>query len=191
MRFVGTRVGPQRIVLLMGLVCACAFLLLISTRATAQMNAGTILGMINDPTGAAGADAQITVTNVGTSISQRTITDPTGNYVVPYLIPGVYEVSAEKEGFKKIIRAGITIQVDQKARVDLTLQLGAVTDRIEVTGEATLVKAESSEQAQVVNSQQMVGLPLNVRNFAQFVSLNTGSVPNQLHTGRQHRLRIG
>src|SRR5437773_10653345 len=167
------------IVSLAGFACMCALVIhLVSANAAAQMNAGTILGAVTDPTGAAIADAQVTVTNVGTTISKKTTTDATGNYVVPYLIPGIYEVSAEKEGFKKITRSGITIQVDQKARVDLGLQLGAVTDRIEVTGEATLVKAESSEQAQVVNSQQMVGLPLNVRNFAQFVSLNTGSVPN-------------
>ena len=185
MAFAGTReMGKtrsycRRVVLLAGLSCLCALLLhFVSPNAAAQMNAGTILGTVTDPTGAAIADAQVTVTNAGTSISQRTTTDSTGNYVVPYLIPGIYEVTAEKEGFKKITRAGITIQVDQKARVDLGLQLGSVTDRIEVTGEATLVKAESSEQAQVVNSQQMVGLPLNVRNFAQFVSLNTGSVPN-------------
>jgi len=185
MRFTCTARGSesvgcsQRIVLPAGLVCVCGFLLhLISPNAAAQMNAGTILGTITDPTGAAIADAQVTVTNVGTSISQKTTTDATGNYVVPYLIPGVYEVTGEKEGFQNINLSSITIQVDQKAGVDLGLQLGAVTDRIEVTGEATLVKAESSEQAQVVNSQQMVGLPLNVRNFAQFVSLNTGSVPN-------------
>ena len=172
-------VRPQCIVLLAGLACMDLLLLnLISPRATAQMNAGTILGTIADPTGAAVANAQVTVTNVSTSISQRTTTDAMGNYVVPYLIPGLYDVSAEREGFKKITRTGITLQVDQKARVDLGLQLGAVTERVEVTGETTLVKADSSEQAQVVNSREIVGLPLNVRNFAQFVSLNTGSVPN-------------
>src|SRR6476660_2768294 len=131
----------RRIVPLAGLACLCGLLLhFVSSNAAAQMNAGTILGTVTDPTGAAIADAQVTVTNAGTSISQRTTTDSTGNYLVPYLIPGIYEVTAEKEGFKKITRAGITIQVDQKARVDLGLQLGSVTDRIEVTGEATLVK---------------------------------------------------
>src|SRR6266480_7134176 len=111
-----TRSCCRRVVLLAGLSCLCALLLhFVSPNAAAQMNAGTILGTVTDPTGAAIADAQVTVTNVGTAISQKTTTDATGNYVVPYLIPGIYEVSAEKEGFKKITRAGITIQVDQKA----------------------------------------------------------------------------
>jgi hypothetical protein len=161
------------------LTCLGALLLVaIPSNAPAQMNTGTVLGSVTDPTGAAVADAEVTVTDVSTSISKKTTTDSAGNYVVPYLVSGFYEISAQKEGFKKTTRTGITIQVDQKARVDLPLQLGAVTDRIEVTGEATLVKTESSEQGQVINSQQMVGLPLNVRDFAQFVSLNTGSVPN-------------
>src|ERR1700681_4842108 len=83
----------QRIVLLANFACVCALLLhLVSPNAAAQMNAGTILGAITDPTGAAIVDAQVTVTNTGTSISQRTTTDTTGSYVVPYLIPGIYEV---------------------------------------------------------------------------------------------------
>src|ERR1700730_15509931 len=99
----------RRVVLLAGLACLCALLLhFVSPNAAAQMNAGTILGTINDPTGAAIADTQVTVTNVATSISRKTTADATGNYVVPYLIPGVYEVTAEKEGFKKTTRAGIT-----------------------------------------------------------------------------------
>src|SRR5438445_2461645 len=117
MRFTRTAIGSESVgrsqgtVLLAGLACVCTLLLhLVSPNADAQMNAGTILGTITDPTGAAIADARVTVTNVGTSISQKATTDATGNYVVPYLIPGVYEVAAEKEGFKKITRAGITIQ---------------------------------------------------------------------------------
>jgi len=86
--FIGTRgMGKsyrRRIVSLAGFACVCALLLhLVSANAAAQMNAGTILGTITDPTGAAIADAQVTVTNVGTSISQKTTTDATGNYVVP------------------------------------------------------------------------------------------------------------
>jgi hypothetical protein len=143
----------------------------------AQMNTGVILGAITDPSGAAIPGAAVTITNEGTQISQKAVTDSAGNYQVPYLIPGMYQVTVEKEGFKMITRTGITLEVDQKARVDMAMQVGAVTQSVEVTGGAPLVKTESAEQGQVINSQQMVSLPLEVRNFAQFVALNTGSVP--------------
>jgi hypothetical protein len=146
-------------------------------RVFAQMNTGTILGVISDPTGAAIPGASVTITNEGTQIAQKTVTDTSGNYTVPDLIPGVYSVTAEKEGFNRLTRSGITLEVDQKARVDVALQIGSVTQSVEVTGEAPLVQTESATQGQVVNSNQIVGLPLNVRNFAQLVAINVGSVP--------------
>lgn len=168
----------ERIAKLAALACM-GILMLASVPApvVAQMNTGVILGAVTDPSGAAIPGAAVTITNEGTQISQGAVTDSTGNYVVPYLIPGMYKVTAEKEGFKTITRTGITLEVDQKARVDLAMQVGAVTQSVEVTGGAPLVKTESAEQGQVINSRQMVSLPLDVRNFAQFVALNTGSVP--------------
>ncbi len=167
-----------RIATLATLVCVGILMLAsIPAPVVAQMNTGVIQGAITDPSGAAIPGAAVTITNEGTQISQKAVTDSTGNYVVPYLIPGVYQVTAEKEGFKKITQIGITLEVDQKARVDLAMQIGAVTQSVEVTGGAPLVKTESAEQGQVINSTELVGLPLNVRNFAQFVALNTGSVP--------------
>jgi len=147
-------------------------------RVFGQMTTGTILGTVNDPTGAGVPGAKVTITNLSTQISVAVQADAGGSYVVPTLIPGTYEVTVEKEGFKRTTQTGITLQVDQKARVDLTLQLGAVTQTVQVSAEAALVKTESSEQGQVITAQQVVGLPLNVRNFAQLVSLNTGAVPN-------------
>jgi hypothetical protein len=144
----------------------------------AQMTTGTILGRIVDPSGAAVPGAQVTITNVGTTIAKTFVTDEDGNYIVSYLLPGSYEVTAEKVGFKKSTQTGITLQVDQKARVDLTLQIGEVSESVNVEAEVPLVKTESSESAQVITSKQIVDMPLNVRNFAQLVSLNTGAVPN-------------
>ena len=127
----------------------------------AQMTTGTILGRITDPSGAAVPDAQVAITNVGTKIVKTFVTDENGNYIVSYLLPGSYEVTAEKAGFKKSTQTGITLQVDQKARVDLTLQIGEVSESVSVMAEAPLVKTESSESAQVINSKQIVDMPLN------------------------------
>jgi hypothetical protein len=148
------------------------------SRVFAQMNAGTILGTVVDASGGAVPGAKITITNTGTQISKTLQTDSTGSYSVPTLIPGNYEVAAEKAGFQTSLRSGIVLQIDQKARVDLTLQVGAVTQTVEVTGQAPLVQTSSSEQSEVITSQQMTNLPMNVRNFSQLVALNTGAVPN-------------
>ena len=158
-------------------------LILLSTPSFAQMTTGTILGKVIDPSGAAVPSAQVTITNLGTKTAKTFETDENGNYIVSYLLPGSYEVTAEKVGFKKSTQTGITLQVDQKARVDLALQLGEVSESVSVMAEAPLVKTESSESAQVINSKQIVDMPLNVRNFAQLVSLNTGSVPNPAGLG--------
>ncbi len=174
------KLSPRKeTVLLLGVACLGALVLTIIPRpAAAQMTTGTILGTVSDPSGAAIPGARVIITNSQTKISTSFETDAAGNYVVPYLIPGVYEVSVEKQGFRRVTRTGITLEVDQKARVDLTLALGSVTETVTVTSEAPLLKTDSSEQAQVINLQQIVGMPLNVRNFAQLVSLNTGAVPN-------------
>src|SRR5262249_41654372 len=125
----------------------------------AQMTTGTILGRIADPSGAAVPGAQVTITNLGTTIAKTFVTDENGNYIVSYLLPGSYEVTAEKAGFKKSTQTGITLQVDQKARVDLSLQIGEVSESVNVEAEAPLVKTESSESAQVINSKQIVDMP--------------------------------
>ncbi|PYV85758.1 MAG: hypothetical protein DMG05_22070, partial [Acidobacteria bacterium] len=155
----------------------CAVFLL-PADSLAQMTTGTILGKVTDPSGAAVPGAQVTITNLGTRIVKTFATDENGNYLVSYLLPGSYEVTAEKAGFKKSTQTGITLQVDQKARVDLALELGEMSESVSVMAEAALVKTERSESAQVINSKQIVDMPLNVRNFAQLVNLNTGSVPN-------------
>ena len=148
------------------------------SRVFAQMNTGTILGTVVDPSGAAVPGAKITITNTGTQITQTLVTDNSGSFYVPTLIPGDYDVTAEKEGFQKVIRSGITLQIDQKARVDMTLQVGAVTQTVEVNAQAPLVQTASSEHSEVITSDQIVSLPMNDRNFSQLVALNTGAVPD-------------
>jgi len=144
----------------------------------AQMTTGTILGAVTDSSGAAIPSAKVTITNVGTGISKNFETDSSGNYIVSYLMPGPYAVSAERQGFKTTTKTGIVLQVDQKARVDLTLQVGSVTQSVTVSTQAPLLKTASSEQGQVITGNTIVNMPLNLRDFGLLVSLNTGSVPN-------------
>lgn len=152
-------------------------MLLTVVPAFSQMTTGTILGTVVDTSGAAIPGAKVTVTNSGTGISKTFVTKDDGSYIIPYLIPGTYSITAEKQGFTTVIKTGIVLQVDQKARVDLPLQVGSVKQTVTVKTHAPLVQTESSEQGQVVSSQTIVSMPLNLRQFASLVNLNTGAVP--------------
>jgi len=148
-----------------------------SSPAFAQATSGTILGTVEDPSGGAIPNAVVIVSNTGTSESKTVKTDTQGTYAVTYLIPGRYDVAVEKAGFSRFLRAGIDLQVDQKARVDVTMRVGSVNQTVEVTSGAPLVQTDSSEQAQVINAKEITTLPLNVRNFAQLLTLTTGTQP--------------
>ena len=150
----------------------------VQPRLHAQATSGTILGTIQDQSGAVIPDAIVTIANVGTAESKTTKTDASGNYEVLYLIPGSYRVSATKQGFSKAEREAFPLNVDQKAKIDLTLKLGSATETVTITGDAPQLKTESSEAGEVIESTQITSLPLNVRNFAQFMDLTTGTSPN-------------
>jgi carboxypeptidase family protein len=141
---------------------------------SAQAVSGTILGTIADPTGAAVAGAKVTLTHTATGLVRTIISDPAGEYVAPSLPSGVYTISAEASGFRKLIMANVRLDVDQKARVDLNLQLGATTDEVTVAGGAALVQAESSDLSGTVNETQIKNLPLNGRDFVQLTRIMPG-----------------
>lgn len=146
----------------------------------AQVTTGTILGTVKDNTGAVVTGAVITITEASKGTSQRLETDESGSYIAPFLIPGAYTVSAEHAGFKRELRSGITLEVDQKARVDFELSVGAVSETVTVSEAAPLVSTESAELGAVIAERAIHELPLNGRNFAQLVYL----VPN-VNTGQQ------
>lgn len=145
----------------------------------AQVTAGTILGNVHDGTGATVAGATITIKEVSKGTTQTTQTDVNGAFYAPYLIPGTYQVSVDKMGFKKQASENFDLQVDQKARVDFVLQLGAVSESVEVTAAAPLVKSETAELGEVITEKAVRELPLNGRNFAQLVYLAPGVTPGQ------------
>ena len=96
----------------------------------AQENRGTILGRVTDPTGAVVADSRVTAKNKATNVEQTTTTDASGYYTFSTLPIGAYEVRVEKEGFKSAVAGDVVFAVGQRARLDFTLQLGAVTEAI-------------------------------------------------------------
>src|SRR5690349_22378351 len=142
---------------------------------TAQTTTGSIVGTVTDPSGAIIAGATVTVTNQGTNIALKATTDPAGNYVVTPLAVGTYTVAVEAAGFKKSVRSDIPINVQDRVRVDASLEVGAVTDTVEVVAAAPMLQTDTSYLGQVVGSQEIVDLPLNGRYFTRLAVLTAGT----------------
>ncbi|MFN0171750.1 MAG: TonB-dependent receptor [Bryobacteraceae bacterium] len=141
----------------------------------AQTVLGSILGTVRDPTGASVPGVSITVRNVRTGISNKAATNDDGDYTAPLLAAGEYEITAEMRNFKTLRQTGIVLQVAQRQRVDLTLQVGEVTQAVSVEARAVLVNTESPEISQVISNRSVVELPLNGREFVQLVQLAPGA----------------
>ncbi|HXR77493.1 MAG TPA: carboxypeptidase-like regulatory domain-containing protein, partial [Bryobacteraceae bacterium] len=133
---------------------------LAAATADAQVTTGTILGIVTDSTGAAVSGAQITITNVNRGTTQQYTTDATGSYTAPFLVPGTYRVEVEKAGFKRATSVDTQLEVDQKARVDFSMQLGQVSETVTVEAAAPLVRSETAELGEVVNQHSVETLPL-------------------------------
>ena len=160
-------------------ICRAAIFIFCCVPTWAQVTTGTILGTVRDQSGAAITGATVTITDLAKGTSSQYQTDQTGDFNVPFLIPGTYSVAVAKEGFKRAIEPNVILDVDQKARVDFTLEVGQVSQTLEVYAAAPLVQSESSELGQVVAQKQVQDLPLNGRNFAQLVDLVPGVTAGQ------------
>ncbi|HMJ61379.1 MAG TPA: TonB-dependent receptor [Bryobacteraceae bacterium] len=139
-----------------------------------QVASAELSGTVLDSSGAAVASAKVTATNVATNLARDAASDTTGKYIITLLPPGDYTLSVEAAGFRKLVQSGIALQINQQAQVDLTLQLGQVSETVEVTGQAPLLESESSSLGTVVNQQLVNQLPLNGRNFIQLATLSPG-----------------
>jgi len=149
---------------------------------------GEITGVVTDSTGLVVPNASITITNTATNAVRKAVTNEAGLYAVPGLVPGPYTVRVEMQGFRTMTRS-LELQVQQTARVDFTLQVGQVTEAIEVSGSAALLTTENATVGTVIENRRIVDLPLNGRNFLQLVSLSPNvtygfATPGQV-AGRQ------
>ncbi|PYV10803.1 MAG: hypothetical protein DMG07_20455 [Acidobacteria bacterium] len=158
-----------------------AALLLLVTGLTAPLLAksslvnATVVGTVADSQGAVIPGATVTVRNLGTNISQNGVTDDEGRFRVANLQPGDYRLAVELTGFKTFEVQKLKLDVNQTARFDVTLQVGQISDKVEVTGEVALLKTDTQEIGSVVYEKLMKELPLNGRNFLQLAGLTTGA----------------
>jgi hypothetical protein len=141
-----------------------------------QAITGAIVGTVTDATGAVTPDAKVTITNKNTGYAAHTATDTSGQYRTPSLPPGAYDVRVELPGFNTAKNENVVVGVDQAVRVDFQLQVGDVSNVVNVSSAPPLVESARSGLGEVVQSQQIVSLPLNGRLFSQLVALTPGAI---------------
>jgi outer membrane receptor protein involved in Fe transport len=173
------------------LASAAIALLFIPLAALAQDATGTIAGVISDPTGAVVQQAKVSVTNVGTKITQQTATDKNGFYQVSHLPIGSYTVTVEQSGFSKETSSPSALDINQTLRVDLKLQIGAVSNEVSVDSQASTVETENSTVGGTVSGQAIYELPLNGRNTLDLLASQPGVTKTNPDSGAAGGYSIG
>lgn len=173
------RIGISRLAL--GLTSA--LLMGLSVGAAAQTTQG-FTGLVRDTTGAVIPNAKVTVHNDGTGVDKIAVTTSTGNWSVPFLNPGIYDVSAEANGFASVVQTNITLVTDQTVAVNFSLTAGRVTQTITVNASANVLDYEKADRGLLLDNQSIEELPTNTGNtfnFAYlapgFMSTTTGTAP--------------
>jgi hypothetical protein len=157
------------LIILLGLMIA------VSSPTQGQVNTGTIEGIVTDPSGAAVPNVKVTALNQDTGFSRSEMTTGDGSYLIPQLPIGPhYQITAELTGFKTFVRSGVALALKQNARVDMQLEVGTITQNVQVTGQAPLVDTQSATSGEVVGTDRLRELPLNGRNPIQLAGLITG-----------------
>ena len=139
-----------------------------------QSTSGAIVGKVTDPTGAAVPQATVKATNPATGLTWETRTDETGFYSLLNLPPETVSLLIVKEGFKTVHRHGIELRVDDKVRVDFNLSLGSVSEAVTVTGAPPIMQTQTADTGQVIESPQILDLPLLGRNLLDLTRLTSG-----------------
>jgi hypothetical protein len=151
-----------------------ALFLIATDLSYAQSDTARIEGIVSDATGAVVAGASLKVTNVDTNISLTTVTNENGKYVLTPLRVGKYELEITAPNFRKHVQTNIELQVNQVARIDIHLEVGNVSEEVQVIGGTPLIESSTSSLGQVINGGQIEDLPLNGRNFTQLATLVPG-----------------
>jgi len=136
---------------------------------------GTITGTVTDASGGTIPDARVSVTDRATNAAREALTNDDGDFTVALLPPGHYRVVVEKDGFRREVMDDVSLDVDQTARVDFTLQIGILNQEMKVTDIQPVIQTDTSTLGQVIDGRLVHELPLNERNFLQFALLAPGS----------------
>jgi hypothetical protein len=140
-----------------------------------QVQSGSIVGAVSDQGGAAVANAKVTLVNEGTNFTRTVNTNDSGQYVATSVPTGAYTITAEMQGFQKLVRSGLQLTAADTLTVDLQLQIGNVLETVEVKEVAPLLQSQTAAVSSLVTNQQMVEMPLNGRTFTSLLKLSPGA----------------
>ena len=167
-----------------------AQLLLIPSFGYAQSTNASIYGTVRDPSGAVVAKANVTATNIKTGVAQPTVTNDSGLYIFPSLIPGEYRVSAESPGFRQEIADHIQLDVTAKISVDLKLEVGSASESVRVDSTTTPLEAVNSSVSNVVTLERVQGLPLQNLDAGALIALQPGVVGDNFNGVRSQSQNV-
>jgi len=153
---------------------------LLTFKQTASAQTAQVTGIITDANSAVIAGARVTLTNVDTGVARKAVTNANGYYNIPFAPPGNYRLNVLASSFKPVTRDGVSINVDQVARLDFRLEIGPVSESVNITSNGPPLERETSAIGQVIENKTVVTLPLNGRNYSQLALLMPGATPNQL-----------
>ncbi len=163
--------------ILLALVTALLFLTAVNIAPLAAQDArGTVLGRVSDESGSVIPSAEVRITNENTGVAAAARANESGNFVLPYLIPGTYSLSVEMTGFKKWIRPGIQVRINDSVEVNVDLTVGDVTESIEVTSTTPLLSTAEASLGQVIDERRVLELPQFAGNAMDLVHLAPGTV---------------
>lgn len=151
-----------------------AVVIFAAANAFAQSETATLLGTVRDANAAVLPGAEITLKNVGTTISSKTTTDANGDFQFVNVKIGTYQITVLATGFTKTVAENINLSVNARQRVDIAMQIATAAETVTVTGAAELLESASSDRGQVIQSTQIVALPLNGRSYANLALLAPG-----------------
>src|SRR5262245_35923435 len=158
-----------------------------SAIATAQeLTTGSVVGVVKEEGGSVVPGASITVTNRATGAQRNVSSSESGEFSIPGLLPALYNIKVEKTGFRAYLVEGLELKINQVARLEARLQVGAITESVTVTGGAALLETDTSAVGQVIDSQRVRELPLNGRNLTQLAALSAGISPKSFERGTQY-----
>ena len=140
----------------------------------AQEFRGAITGTITDPQGAPIAAAAVEARNIDTGTVEKTATNASGIYVLPYLTVGHYSLTASAPGFKQALRSNIELRIGDRLQIDFSMQLGVVSEQVTVSGESDVLETTNAMQGQVIDSKTIGDMPLLGRNPVMLTLLSTG-----------------
>ena len=157
---------------------------LVPADAIAQSGTAAIRGKATDAQGAAIPGATVTLLNASTGFTRETVTDSTGDYSFMSVPPGTYTLNVALEGFRTAVFQAVPLGVDTTARQDARLEIGALSETVEVTAETTVINTTDSSMGNVISGTQVRSLPLEARNVVGLLSLQAGAVylPNTSDT---------